>query len=221
MVKATSLKQLGLQEGDRFGDFVVARVISDGVYGWDNVGPADHTSDDDIHTSAAEKAALAIALGQLRNDIDNLDVTGQMLRPFADTYAGLPAIPAEADATTTFSTWLTADDIGTGDAENPQYPRGVYLTNGGQWDFAISVAVPDVPSTEIPAFGTFADAAAAVTAGTLTLEDGKSYLLIHSEADEARNDLYHYRFGKLFPVNVGGSGGTDTAADLNYLTEGW
>jgi len=60
-------------------------------------------------------------------------ITGEMLSPFSNTFAGLPAIPA---GTGKYSTILLQDDVGTGTAQAPQYPEGIYLSSGGNWVFS-------------------------------------------------------------------------------------
>jgi len=66
--------------------------------------------------------------------------TGQIIIPISATFAGLSPVPSDASSDISYWTILTADDIGTGDVDNPQYPKGIYTSGANQgsgWMFAV------------------------------------------------------------------------------------
>ena len=89
-------------------------------------------------TAEGDKYASELAIRTL---VDGM-VTGQTVTPFGATFATLPAIPPDASTTVRYRTILTADDIGTGTAESPQYPNGEYHNVGASpagWVFAVGL----------------------------------------------------------------------------------
>lgn len=81
-----------------------------------------------IDTMAPSELAVATALA-------NLNLTGEIVTPFAATFAGLTAVPADASASVRYHTILTADD-GTNVAG--MYVSGNASTDG--WLFAGALA---------------------------------------------------------------------------------
>ena len=92
----------------------------------------------DAATAEATKYPNELAVRSL---IDGIS-TGQTVTPFGATFATLPPVPATARTTVRFRTVLTADDIGTGTASAPQYPKGEYHNAGlpgDGWAFAAAL----------------------------------------------------------------------------------
>jgi hypothetical protein len=67
----------------------------------------------------------------------NQVVTDAQFLGVASTFVNLP-VTTGASLTTRFSSYLDTDDIGTGDASNPQYPFGNYIDEGPGWVFSHS-----------------------------------------------------------------------------------
>ena len=114
-------------------------------------------------TASATKWANEKAVADL---FESLNITGQPVAPYAATFAALEAVPADTDADTQYWTVLTADDIGTGTAAAPQYPKGIYLTGAtvaDGWNFAVALStdliegVESVPRRTYSASGPISD----------------------------------------------------------------
>jgi hypothetical protein len=70
----------------------------------------------------------------VRKLFDTINLTGEMVTPFSNTFATLEAVPDDASSTVRYSTILTQSDTGTGTAEAPQYPAGIYISGAAQAD---------------------------------------------------------------------------------------
>jgi len=103
---------------------------------------AAHVADRAYHALAATAAdngkVMGVVAGQVTL-VDGANTTGQLVG-VSQTYLDLPAVPADASATVKYHAWLSEDDIGTGTADAPQYPKGFYVPDAGftTWDLAVS-----------------------------------------------------------------------------------
>lgn len=98
-----------------------------------------HADNTELHLPTTVTANQIVRRNAANNAWEAQDLTlldSKVIQPFADTYGALGAIPADASPTTPYWTILRVDDIGTGDAANPQYPKGFYLgTAPTTWNF--------------------------------------------------------------------------------------
>jgi hypothetical protein len=95
-----------------------------------NLDAAEVSYDDSV--TALGSATVQGAIASLANKFAN--ITGQYIGS-ASTFASLPT----AGATNGDWSYLSTDTIGTGIAQSPQYPKGVYLYNGTTYSFGFEI----------------------------------------------------------------------------------
>ncbi len=140
MVERTSLYDPGTAPGDTFGPFEFT------TEGWVKAVPlpaSAKAADADVTAGAADKWVDA---EHLKTALDALNLTGELVGTSA-TFAAIPAVPADASAEVKYHAWLSADEIGTGTAEAPQYPKGVYVPDAtfSTWELAVAVSGEALP----------------------------------------------------------------------------
>jgi len=142
-----------------------------------------HIADADIHVTKAQKDAwdahpldrafhAPAATVADNGKVQKVDASGQVVWGdvasqtgqyvgVSTTYAGLPAIPSDASATIKYHVWLSEDDIGTGDAQNPQYPKGVYVPDAAFaiWELAVATSANVAELTETDVVSVAGDSA--------------------------------------------------------------
>ncbi len=141
MAELATLQATGGVLGDTHKGLEIAHIRADGNYVWvpRTLREENHAATADLTAGTEEKWVDAAQLKAVR---DAISLSGEIVTPTSATFAGLPAIPADASAEIKYHTWLTADDIGTGTAEAPQYPQGVYMPDAAftAWELVVSVS---------------------------------------------------------------------------------
>lgn len=146
--------------------------------------PLTSQSDKDYFYNTADNGALyrATATGQdvtaftkftLPGDTDGI-VIGE-----AGTYAGLPAVQNDNYAI------LTADDVGTGTVEAPQYPKGFYKGVAGSWVTQLNILDPVTGGGFRGAF----DTAATYNANDLVSSNGGMFQAVLGAAASATEPM--------------------------------
>ena len=156
-------------------------------------------------TAEGDKYASELAIRTL---VDGM-VTGQTVTPFGATFATLPAIPPDASTTVRYRTVLTADDIGTGTAAAPQYPKGEYhnvSASPAGWTFAVNLSA-DVLEGVLADFDDTTEKAIAKTWKAETLDERYHPMPLPATGSTLDSGKVYY-----------GRGGTYTPVSYTHLT---
>lgn len=109
-------------------------------------------SDKDLGTftgaTIPDDATVKSALQALEGKLEDLKITGRFIGSSA-TFATLPTTSTETGAAINKDwAYKSAAEVGTGTAEAPQYPKGVYLYNGSAYSFAFDFSIDLINLTQ-------------------------------------------------------------------------
>jgi hypothetical protein len=93
-----------------------------------------------IRIAASASNTRAASEKAVRELFDALKITGRTIGS-SDEYATLPITSTETGAAVNGDVaWLSVNEIGTGTAIAPQYPKGLYVYNGATYNIAVPVS---------------------------------------------------------------------------------
>jgi len=107
------------------------------VYGNTDVGGANIATPATVDLGLSATEAVSPAdLKRKIEEVSHAEIVELPTGGFAATQPDFPPLPPDAAPSKAYMTVLTADDVGTGTVEAPEYPEGIYMTTGAPWAYS-------------------------------------------------------------------------------------